>query len=627
MSVNSLLAPLLGSSFNHLWQSTLFAALAAAMVFTLLRENKPQARYAVWLAASFKFLVPFGALLETGRLLGSRLALMRMAGPATQAKVYYALDEWGRRAAPQLAPSTLVPPISATASPLPRLLFAVWACGVVVVAARWYLSWRRVRASVRGATPLQLFDGIPVLSSPALRERGLEPGVFGLGFFGFGDAVVLVPEGITERLSPAQFEAVLAHECCHVRRRDNLAAAIHMAVEALFWFHPLVWWLGRQIMLERERACDEDVLRRTNDPEVYAEGILNVCKFYMESPLRCVAGITGADLKHRIEDIMTRRTARDLNWARTALLAVAGSTAIIGPIGFGLLGTPVTHAQTISPFDGRMRTSATKKFEVATARENRSDSNGWRLGPPQHGGISIENLQLHRIIASSFQIQDTLIVGPDWLNSTRYDIVARGPDASVTNPEVWEMMRALLAERFHLKYHVETRQLPIYALTVAKGGPKLKRPEDGPCGARIKAGESCASIGPIAPFAAGITNTTIGALVSALARSIQDRPIIDKTGLTGKYDALVRWMPDNMKPADLANIPPDLRPDDVSLSTALEEQLGLKLAATKGPVEVLVIDSIEKPVEVAMLTIGPRLIMPRYVPDHIDMTPYSQLRR
>ena len=500
------------------------------------------------------------------------------------------MDEFSRRAAPQFIPSALRPTLPAPGSPLPYLLLIGWACGLVAVAIKWWISWRRVRQAVDGATPLRVFDGIPVLSSPALRQRGLEPGVFGLR-----RAIVLVPDGIAERLSPDQFDAVLAHECCHARRRDNLAAAIHMTVEALFWFHPLVWWLGHRMMQERERACDEEVLRRSNDPEVYAEGILNVCKFYLESPLVCVAGITGSNLKQRIEEIMTNRIARELGWARKSLLAVVGSAAVLAPIGFGLLRTPLTHAQTISPFDGRMRTSATKQFEVATVKENRSGSDGWRLGPPQHGGVSIENLQLHRIIASSFQIQDSLVFGPDWLNSARYDIVGKGPDPSATNPEVWEMMRSLLAARFRLKYHVESRQLPIYVLTVAKGGPKLKRPEDGPCGAKIKAGESCASIGPIAPFAAGITNTTIGALVSALARSLQDRPIIDKTGLTGKYDALVRWMPDNMKPEDLANISPDLRPDDVSLFTALEEQLGLKLDAQKGPVDVLVVDSIDKP--------------------------------
>jgi bla regulator protein BlaR1 len=605
------IAPFLSYSINHLWQSTLFAALAWLLVVTVLRNNRPQSRYAVWLAASVKFLIPFAALID----FGSRLGWMKLAAPKTQFTLYYAMDQISRRAAPQFVPSALRPTIPAPGSHIPSLLLIVWACGFVAVAIKWWISWLRVREAVLRATPLRMFDGIPVYSSPALRERGLEPGVFGLW-----DPVVLVPAGITDRLSPEQFDAVLAHECCHARRRDNLAAAVHMSVEALFWFHPLVWWLGSRMMQERERACDEEVLRRTNDPEVYANGILNVCKFYLESPLRCVAGITGSNLKQRIEEIMSRRIARELNWARTAVLAVAGSAAVLGPIGFGLLRTPLTHAQTISPFDGRMRTSATKQFEVATVKENRSGSNGWRLGPPQHGGVSIENLQLHRIIASSFQIQDSLIFGPDWLNSTRYDIVGKGPDPAATNPEVWEMMRSLLAERFHLKYHVESRQLPIYALTVAKGGPKLKRPEDGPCGAKIRAGESCASIGPIAPFAAGITNTTIGALVSALARSIQDRPIIDKTGLTGKYDALVRWMPDNMKPEDLANIPQDQRPEDVSLFTALEQQLGLKLEAQKSPVDVVVVDSIERPTEVA------RLIAPRYIPDHIDMTPYSGSR-
>jgi bla regulator protein BlaR1 len=596
MSGNFHIAPLLGEAIDHLWQSTLFAGLAIAIVFTLLRHNKAQTRHAVWLAASVKFLLPFAVIMELGRQLGSRLALMRMAAPATQAKVYYALDEWGRRSAPQLEPSALVPKIAAPGDYLLPTLLAIWAGGAILIAVKWFLAWRRVRTALRGATPLRTFDGIAVLSSTTLRACGLEPGVFGLR-----RAVILVPEGIMERLSPEEFEAILAHECCHARRRDNLASALHMTVEAAFWFHPLVWWLGRQLMRERERACDEEVLRRNNDPEVYAAGILNICKFYVESPLRCVAGITGADLKRRIEEIMNRRIARELNWARKALLALAGGAAVLLPAGFGLLRTPVTHAQTVSPFDGRMRTSATKQFDVATVRENPAGDSRWQLGPPQHGAITIENLQLHRIIASSFQIQDLLVFGPDWLNSTRYDIVAKGPDPGVTNPEVWEMMRSLLAERFHLKYHVESRQLPIYALIVAKGGPKLKRPEDGPCGEKLRAGENCASIGPIAPFATGITNTTIGALVSALARSIQDRPIVDKTGLTGKYDALVRWMPDNMKPEDFANVPAELRPEDVSLFTALEQQLGLKLEAQKGPIDVLVIDSIAKPIEVAML--------------------------
>ena len=79
--------------------------------------------------------------------------------------------------------------------------------------------------------------------------------------------------------------------------RDNLSASIHMIVEAVFGFHPLVWWIGVRLVDERERACDEDVLRLGNERHVYAEAILNVCKYYLESPLVCVSGITGSDLK------------------------------------------------------------------------------------------------------------------------------------------------------------------------------------------------------------------------------------------------------------------------------------------------------------------------------------------
>src|SRR5262249_16005160 len=157
--------------------------------------------------------------------------------------------------------------------------------------------------------------------------------------------VLLTPEGIEQHLTAEEFESVLAHECSHVRRRDNLAAAAHMLAEAIFWFHPLVWWIGRQMILERERACDQDVLRSGSDPAVYAQGILNVCKFYVESPLPCVPGVTGSDLKRRIEEIMTRHVAHDLTVLKRAVLTVAGIVAIVGPIVLGLIHAPAARAQ------------------------------------------------------------------------------------------------------------------------------------------------------------------------------------------------------------------------------------------------------------------------------------------
>jgi len=117
--------------------------------------------------------------------------------------------------------------------------------------------------------------GIPVLSTPGR----LEPGVFGL-FRPF----LLLPEGITEHLTQAQLEAITTHELCHVRRRDNLTAAIHSLVESTFWFFPPVWWLGARLVEERERACDQAVAQLGIEPRTYAESILKVCHFCLQAP-------------------------------------------------------------------------------------------------------------------------------------------------------------------------------------------------------------------------------------------------------------------------------------------------------------------------------------------------------
>ena len=87
-------------------------------------------------------------------------------------------------------------------------------------------------------------------------------------------------------------------------------------MEAVFWFHPLVWWIGARLVEERERACDEGVLTLGNEPRTYADAILSVCKLYVESPLVCVSGVTGADLKKRIEAIMMNRIGQGLTRAK-----------------------------------------------------------------------------------------------------------------------------------------------------------------------------------------------------------------------------------------------------------------------------------------------------------------------
>src|SRR5262249_41984575 len=159
------------------------------------------------------------------------------------------------------------------------------------------------RVSIQGAMPLREGREVEALRrlerlhrmprpTEILSSRtSLEPGIFGIA-----RSILVWPQGISDRLDDAHLDAVMAHELRHVHHRDNLAAALHILVEAVFWFHPLVWWLGTRLIAEREHACDEEVLESGSDRQVYAESILKICEFCVGSPLTCVSGVTGADL-------------------------------------------------------------------------------------------------------------------------------------------------------------------------------------------------------------------------------------------------------------------------------------------------------------------------------------------
>src|SRR5579863_6139429 len=292
---------MLPALFDHLWQSTLFA-LVAGLLTLALRKNRARVRHGIWLAASCKFLVPVSVLIA----LGGQIEWRNTPAPASISAVMVEVSQPFTT-----APVALPVAVPVSASRLPEVLFAIWACGFIGISCSWWIRWRRVRAAVQvGRSPWTAADALVRLSSwqtepdqGVRRGRGrpphkvicsptiLEPGVFGIF-----TPVLLLPESIFDRLTPAQLQAVIEHELCHVRHRDNLAAAIHMFVETLFWFHPLVWWIGKRMVEERERACDEEVLQLGSEPRIYAEGILNICKLYVESPMPCVSGVTGADL-------------------------------------------------------------------------------------------------------------------------------------------------------------------------------------------------------------------------------------------------------------------------------------------------------------------------------------------
>jgi len=585
---------------NHLWQSTVFAGVAGLLTLAL-RKNHAKARHALWLASSVKFLIPFSLLIGIGGY-GSRQlgwppgpVIARTGSASPGLKI--AINEIGQ---PFSTANHGAAPVAHPIAPL--LLPAIWLCGFAGVVLFWCARWRRVGRAARGSASLhdgreveslrrsQQIAGIQRRIELRASPAALEPGVFGLL-----RPVLLLPQGIADRLTDAQLDAIIAHELCHVGRRDNLTALIHMLVDALFWFHPLVWWLGAQLVEERERACDEEVLRLGSQPAVYAEGILKVCKFYLESPVVCVPGVTGSNIKKRIEEIMTAGISHKLNFAKKALLASAGIAAVAGPIAIGLLNAPRSFGQTnTSQYTFGLTTAAEKSFEVASVKPGPPGEDGWQLGVPTRGGITIQNMALKNIIASAFRTQDSTVIGPGWINDARFTIIAKGADPTVGNPVVWEMLRSLLAERFQLKYHIETKEGPVLALVVAKGGHKLTRPEDGKCAEAIKRNEHCANL-RFSPFNIGITNMPIQGFLSGLARLMADRHLVDKTGLTGFYDVDVNWVPEGFTPPQPGAPPaPQPRLDEAAMMIALQEQAGLKLEAQKGPIQYLVIDHVEK---------------------------------
>ena len=582
---------------NHLWQSTLFAAVAGLLTIAL-RKNRASVRYWLWLAGSVKFLVPFSLLVN----LGSQFAWQ--AAPSAEPIQFSAvMDQISQPFASPPSPLLMANEHGVSTNG-PTVLFCVWLFGFLLVAFSWTLQWRRMRAAVRSASPMDLHLPIKVMSSPAR----LEPGVFGII-----RPVLVVPQGIMEHLTPAQWEMILVHELCHARRRDNLTAAIQMAIEAVFWFHPLVWWIGLRLVDERERACDEEVLLVASDPHVYAEGILNICKIYLESPLLCVSGVSGSNLKKRIRGIMTRRVADKLDFGRKLLLAAAGIVAIGGPIVFGLANAAQGKAQSKS--EG----GSSVTFEVASVRPSDTkagDAGGFKTesgktrGPAfqvDHRRFSATNLNLFGLILKAYGVTGCrplgggncvfLSGGPDWIRKDGFDIVAKMPDASpdytlmqLQNGHASQlqlMLQALLTDRFHLKLHRETRQAPVYALTLGKNGPKFE-----------KAAESEEPKVMFRPLVESNGQQMIQLVVqnssmlelAELYTKFMDRPVLDRTGLKDRYDFTMDYEANADAPGPFAAA------TGPALFRALQEK-GLKLEATKGAVEVLVIDHAEHPSE------------------------------
>lgn len=252
---------------------------------------------------------------------------------------------------------------------------------------------------------------------------------------------------------------------------------------------------------------------------------------------------------------------------------------------FLAIAAPNTIAQqngTASPM-APMAANAHPSFEVATinpADPNRTTGGGFIVGGHR---LIIQSQTVNDLISLAYAVHPKQITGdPAWLGTEKFDIEGQADQPGVANlHQIQEMLQKLLAARFDLKLHHDQRDLPIYALKLAKGGPKMTRSAENTYGLPTQSGH-----GHGTQQQRKFTNNSMSDFALGM-QAYMDRPVVDETGLPGRYDFILRWTPYNSQTNE-----PNAAPD---IFTAVQEELGLKLEATKGPAEVLVIDHVERP--------------------------------
>lgn len=507
--------------------------------------------------------------------------------------------------------------VEASATISPRALFAgLWAAGVLVSLIPVMLTPVRLRQLHRtarhwpdGQTLLQDIGAGPHRVAVLRHQEVCAPLTCGV----IRPAIVLPADA--PRWRGDELRRALVHELEHIRRADWPIHVATRIVCAIYWFHPLAWIAWRRLGLEAERACDDAVLRM-EEPTAYAQQLVTLARRHMTAaPLPALSMAGATDLSARVAAMLDETQARGrLGLARASIVIAAAAllTAAVAPLRAAQAGqTPQSPAASAPAFD------------VVSIKENKSGAQIQGMRRQPGGRLVINNLSVRFLILNSYGLQpQQLIGGPDWIDSARYDINAQAPgEFPIAEPgtvgAAQLMMQRMLAERFQLAVHTETRELPIYALTVARKdgrlGPRIRTAAID-CQAVLTAGLKKAESGggmPSAPqrpdggpgcgmrIGSGGQLTVGGTSMEALARILAvpvGRLVEDRTGLTGGFDFDLEYTVDPATVGAGAQLPPPVA-NAPSIFTALEEQLGLKLEAIRAPVEVLVIDRVERPTE------------------------------
>jgi uncharacterized protein (TIGR03435 family) len=512
----------------------------------------------------------------------------------------------------------------------PAVLATIYLAGVIVLLTRVLLQHLWARRIVRAATPItggpwqQLLDDcmkrIGVQRSVTLlqTDSGAMPAATGIW-----RASVMLPAA-ADSWPDDRRRAVLLHELAHVERHDCLIQTLAAVACAVYWVHPAVWWVASRLHAERERACDDRVLAAGQDARDYAEHLLELaCTLgHHAAPAVAVTMARPRELEGRMLAVLDAARNRAVPALRNRLAGAAVLVGLTIPVAAATL-TPRFHVLNgnelrLAMADGRVQTDATRDqrlaFDVASIK--RTDPNdprpGADFGIRPGGQLIARNNEVANFIGNSYGIPGyTIIGGPAWMREERYDLMAKA-DRERPAAEMMQMLRTLLADRFQFRAHRETREIPAYVLTVARGGAKLTRTKDGDCIVRDPdrptpppallatgdvrrpgCGNNNITSRDVAPNmmwrAVGVDSASIASALAAYFR----RPVVDRTRLTGRF-TVEQLLPPLQPVTTSDGAAVDTAP---SVFTVLQEQLGLRVEEGRGPVDVLVVDRIERPTE------------------------------
>ena len=346
---------------NHLWQATVFG-LAALLVTAFLKTSRSQTRYLILLVALLKFAVPSVLFVAGVGWLGFQPVVLAPVDGMPQGSASAATELALRIASP--LPSTPSNQAIRTGAPHAHSkiycnLSIVWLLGFASFVAAWAKRRVGVLSEVRQTEILQdgpISDAVVKVSKQlGVRQRvrvGISSQTVQPGVWGIWRPIVILPRGIVSQLSGGELRPLLVHELAHVRRYDNLVSHFQMLVRSFFWFHPLVWWIDRRLLTEREAACDESVIQGGEAAEDYVSGLLKACRLSVTAPVAGLSQITESNLKTRVERIMsTPHRPPKVFWQSCVVgsaIAVAVATSVIVGI---LSNEPALAQQTASADD------------------------------------------------------------------------------------------------------------------------------------------------------------------------------------------------------------------------------------------------------------------------------------